>query len=228
MRDYPATKPEPKHRRAVFLDRDGTINEDAHYPHDPEDLRFCPGALEGLKILAKLPLDIIIVSNQPGIAYGFYTETQMQIFNEVLFNGIHTAGGRIDSLYYCPHHGLRHFKEIPKRELPCYYSKPFPGMLLEAARDWEIDLSKSFMIGDRFTDIVAGQLVGCHSILVQFSGANPDKESKLLIEPNDHAITLEQAANIIELIIRKEIFELLKEKYDPPHSTDQDDEGKLE
>jgi histidinol-phosphate phosphatase family protein len=87
----------------VFLDRDGTINADTHFPYRTEDLEFVPGAVEGLKQLAKLPLDIIVVSNQAGIALGLFTRAQMSEFNAELRSRVEAFGARIDAFYFCPH-----------------------------------------------------------------------------------------------------------------------------
>jgi histidinol-phosphate phosphatase family protein len=150
MRDWPPICT-PRHRRAVFVDQDGTINVDTHFPHRAEEIDFISRALEGLRLLATLPLDVIVVSNQAGIALGIFTREQMSQFNAELRSRVEGCGGRIDAFYYCPHLEPKHLA---------------PGMLFEAAEDFSFDLSQSFMIGDKTSDIAAGRSAGCVTILV--------------------------------------------------------------
>ncbi len=102
MRDWPK-RVVPHNRVAVFLDRDGTINVDTHYPYRVSELEFLPGVLSALNALAALPVDIIVVSNQAGIALGMYTLDAMAAFNAELRRRVAESGGRIDAFYYCPH-----------------------------------------------------------------------------------------------------------------------------
>lgn len=177
MRDYPKM-PRVRYKRAVFIDRDGTINRDTHYPYKLEDLLIIPGAVAGLKILSSLVLDIIVISNQGGIALQLFTKEDMSGFNQELRKRVEKAGARIDAFYYCPHFER---KNLPRRQDACSCSKPAPGMLLEAAKDYQIDLSRSFLIGDRNSDIAAGLAVNCMTLLVK-SGAieknNCDRDCK--------------------------------------------------
>jgi len=178
----------------VFLDRDGTINVDTHYPHKVNELHFVPGALEGLASLAKLPLHIIVASNQAGIALGRFTRDQMSEFNAELKSRIASEEGRIDAFYFCPHLERKH---LPPDVLPCECSKPSPGMLLEAVKDFQVDLTRSFMIGDTTFDIAAGKSVGCVTILVD-TGKRGKEEGALLIQPDRFAENLQEAARIVE------------------------------
>ncbi|MGH9424582.1 MAG: D-glycero-alpha-D-manno-heptose-1,7-bisphosphate 7-phosphatase [Thermoanaerobaculia bacterium] len=162
MRDWPPLVA-PRFRNAVFLDRDGTINIDTHYPYKVEDLEFLPGALQALVALADLPAHIIVVSNQAGIALGMYTRDAMSAFNHRLRHIVENAGGRIDAFYYCPH---REQKDLAPGERPCPCSKPAPGMLLEASADFRLDLSHSVLAGDKASDVAAGTAAGCYTILV--------------------------------------------------------------
>jgi D-glycero-D-manno-heptose 1,7-bisphosphate phosphatase len=162
MRDWP---PEvvPRYPTAVFLDRDGTINVDTHYPHRIADLELLPRSGEALALLAKLAVQIIVISNQAGIALGMYTREAMSAFNRELRARVEQHGGRIDAFYYCPH---REPKDLGPGEVACFCSKPAPGLLVEAARDFELDLSRSFIIGDKVSDAQAGRAVQTHSILL--------------------------------------------------------------
>jgi D-glycero-D-manno-heptose 1,7-bisphosphate phosphatase len=196
MRDWPPN-PSPNYKRAIFLDRDGTINVDTHYPHDYKLLEVIPEAYEGMKVLSKLPLDIIIISNQGGIALGIFTKRQMSKFNEELRTRIVKYGGRIDAFYYCPHLEPKNLKNGQK---PCNCSKPAPGMLLEAANDFNIDLSKSFIIGDKTSDIAAGKVVGCTGILVK-TGKAGKEEGSLPIEIEYVSENLYEAAIMVKSFI---------------------------
>ena len=193
MRDWPEN-PTPHYRRAVLLDRDGTINIDTHYPHQAELLEIIPEAIDGLKMLAGLPLHIIVVSNQGAIALGIFTREQMSQFNAELRSRVEHAGGRIDAFYFCPHLESKH---LPPGVSPCACSKPSPGMLLEAAKDFELDLSRSFFIGDKTSDISAGESVGCVTILVK-SGKAGKEEGALPVEPKYFAENLYDAALIVQ------------------------------
>jgi len=199
MRDWPSN-PELRYMHAVFLDRDGTINVDTHYPHDYKLLEVIPEAYEGMKILSELPLDIIVVSNQAGIKLGIFTKDQMSRFNEELRIRIERYGGRIDAFYYCPH---LEPKNLKKGQTPCNCSKPAPGMLLEAANDFDIDLSKSFIIGDKTSDIAAGMAVGCTGILVK-TGKAGKEEGFLPIKIDHLAENLYEAAIMVKTFIDEE------------------------
>lgn len=154
----------PKHYRGVFIDRDGTINVDTHYTHKIKELELLPSVEEGFKELSELPLDIIVVSNQAGIALGYFTQNKMSKFNKKLRNKITKKGGRIDAFYFCPHLEPKH---LGLNETPSDCSKPASGMLFEAAKDFDFDLEKSYLIGNKLTDTEAGNQVGCKTILIE-------------------------------------------------------------
>ncbi|HGE70333.1 TPA: HAD family hydrolase [Candidatus Poribacteria bacterium] len=202
MRDYP---PKPVHiyNRAVFLDRYGTINVDTHYPYDASLLEIIPRSLDGIKILSRLPVHIIVVSNQAGIALGIFTRKDMSNFNKELRSRVERASGRIDAFYYCPH---LEPKNLTKGQMPCNCSKPAPGLLLEAARDFNIDLSKSFIIGDKTSDIVAGEVVGCTGILVK-TGKGGKEEGALPIKTNIIVDDLYEASLVVQSLIEHEELE---------------------
>lgn len=176
------------------MDRDGTINVDSHFPHDPADFALIEGAVEGLKILSKLPVHVIVASNQAGIALGYFNESAMVRFNEVLRKRVHDVGGRIDAFYYCPH---REAIDLPADATPCECSKPAPGMLIEAANDFGLSLAGSFMIGDKNSDVAAGQRVGCTTILVRTGKAGRDRITTP-VHPHYFCNDLKEAAFLIE------------------------------
>ncbi len=196
MRDWPP-KSEPRYEHAVFLDRDGTINVDTHFPHRVESLEFIPKAIEGLRVLSALPLHIIVVSNQAGIALNIFTVEQMSQFNTELRTRIEHAGARIDAFYFCPHLEAKH---LSPEVSACACSKPSPGMLLEAAKDFQLDLSRSFLIGDKTSDIAAGERVGCVTILLK-TGKAGREESALPIESEYLAENLYEGALLVRALL---------------------------
>ncbi|MBN2003158.1 MAG: HAD family hydrolase [Anaerolineae bacterium] len=194
MRDWPKDNVVSQYRRAVFLDRDGTINVDTHYPHAVEDLLMIPGATEALEILAGLPLHIVIVSNQAGIPLGYFTKAQMSEFNGAIRSKIEQAKGRIDAFYFCPY---LEPKNLPPGVTAHECSKPSPGMLIEASQDFGFDLAESFMVGDKTSDIAAGEKVGCVTILVR-TGKAGKEEGAVPVQPTHHAEDILDAAKIIQ------------------------------
>lgn len=193
MRDWPR-RIVPRYQRAVFLDRDGTLNRDTHYPHRIEELFIDAAVLQGLRFLARLPLHIIVVSNQAGIAKALFTEPEMSAFNAELRRRLESVGGRIDAFYFCPHLESR---DLPPGSPVCRCSKPNPGMLEEAAADFHLDLPSCFMIGDKKSDVAAGQAVGATTILLTTGKAGRDEY--ILSRPPDvtHA-NLYQALEWVE------------------------------
>jgi len=193
MRDWPQ-EPSPQYGRAVFLDRDGTINVDTQYAHEVQSLELIPKAIDGLKILSTLQCHLIVVANQAGIALGIFSEEQMSEFNKEIRIRAERSGARIDGFYYCPH---LEAKDIQSGTPMCKCSKPSPGMLMEAANDLRLDLSKSFIIGDRTSDIAAGESAGCATILVR-TGEGGKEEGALPVVPDYVAENLYEAALIIQ------------------------------
>ena len=151
-------------RRAVFLDRDGTLNKDVGYVHRKEDWQWLPGVAEALKRLRAVGYVLVVVSNQSGIARGMYDRESLRLLEEWVNAELAAKNAAIDAWYYCPH--------LPEITGPCECRKPEPGLLLQAARDLELDLSNSWMIGDRVRDVKAGLAAGCQSILLHPEGSD--------------------------------------------------------
>jgi len=135
---------------AVFLDRDGTINEDVNYLSSPDQLVLLPTVLEAMKIFQRAGYLIVIVSNQSGVARGFFEEEKLREINKKLEDMIQEAGVVIAGNYYCPHH---YEEGIVKYRQKCDCRKPQIGMIKKAAMELDIDLSSSALIGDKVTDI---------------------------------------------------------------------------
>lgn len=139
--------------KAIILDRDGTINIEKDYLHKIEDFEFEEGVVEGLKILADLGYIFVVVTNQSGIARGYYTEEDLEILNNYIGKILEKEGVKIEKFYFCPHHPE---KGVGKYKIDCNCRKPNPGMLEEAIKEFNIDREKSFMVGDNISDIEAG------------------------------------------------------------------------
>jgi len=150
-------------RPAVFLDRDGTINVEKNYLYRIEDFEFIPGAQEAIRRLKDAGYLVIVVTNQSGVARGYFTLKDVHQLHEHMQAELAKYGTAIDAFYVCPHHPSEGGGEY---KFDCACRKPAPGMLLQAASDFGIDLHRSFMVGDKVADIEAGQSVGCHTVLV--------------------------------------------------------------
>jgi len=150
-------------RRAVFLDRDGTINVEKDYLCRPEEFTFIPGAPQAIRALKDAGFLVIVVSNQSGVARGYFGPAEVEALHAHMQSELAPFATAIDAFYYCPHHPLA---GVAPYRVDCDCRKGRPGMLLQAAREYGIDLSRSFMIGDKAADIEAGQAAGCTSVLV--------------------------------------------------------------
>jgi D-glycero-D-manno-heptose 1,7-bisphosphate phosphatase len=139
-------------RPAAFLDRDGVLNFDRGYAHKPEDIEMIPGAAAAVRLLNEAGYYVFVVTNQSGVARGLYSEAAIEHVHRHMQDILKAEGAHIDAFYYCPHHPDGSVKEFA---IPCRCRKPEPGMLEQAARDWPIDLARSFLIGDRDHDLAA-------------------------------------------------------------------------
>ncbi len=151
-------------RAAVFLDRDGTINVEAGYIRDLQDLSLMPGAGQAVKRLNDAGIPVILATNQSGPARGYYPESWIHTLHDSLSALLHQCGAHLDAVYYCPHlpDGT-----VPEYSLACQCRKPEPGMLNEAAQRHGLNLAESYMVGDKSTDVEVGQRVGSKTILLR-------------------------------------------------------------
>jgi histidinol-phosphate phosphatase family protein len=154
--------------RAVFLDRDGTIARDVHYCRRVEDFELLPGVPEAMKLLNASGFKVVVITNQSGIARGYFTEETLERIHRKMEAELAEHGAHVDAIYYCPHH--------PDDNCDC--RKPRPKMVLQAAQDINIDLSQSFVIGDLKMDIELGKAVGAKTILVGDSLSSKAAEVK--------------------------------------------------
>ncbi len=166
-------------RMAVFLDRDGTINEEAAYLNRLEKLRLIPGAAEAIRRINESGLMAVVVTNQSGVARGLFDEAFVKKTNAYLQDILRAEGASIDAFYFCPHHPTEG-RGIYLQTCRC--RKPAPGMLLRAAEELRIDLRRSYLIGDALTDIEAGNSVGVKGILVR-TGCGEESVAALAADP---------------------------------------------
>jgi D-glycero-D-manno-heptose 1,7-bisphosphate phosphatase len=162
-------------RRAVFLDRDGTINIEREFLHRPEEFQFIPGAAQAIRLLKQAGFRVIVVTNQSGIARGYYDEAAVDCLHRYMDEELARFGASIDAYYFCPHHPEYSIDDNGKA---CECRKPQAGMLLKAAADFSLDLSASFIIGDKLADVQAGLNAGCRPILVR-TGYGAEEATKL-------------------------------------------------
>lgn len=151
-------------RPALFLDRDGTIIEDVDYLSGPEQIRLIPGAAGAIAEANRVGMKVIVVTNQSGVARGRFPESQVAVVHARLSELLHDEGAQIDGYYYCPHLPTA---DVASYRQECQCRKPRPGMLVTAAHEHGLDLSQSWMIGDKLSDLEAGAAVGCRTILVR-------------------------------------------------------------
>lgn len=151
-------------RRAVFLDRDGTLNVEAGYIKDPKDFRLYPWTAQAVRQINQSRMLAIVVTNQSGIARGFYPESTVLAMHDKLQALLAAEGAHLDAIYYCPHHPTAGINEFA---LDCNCRKPKPGLLLGAAERYGIDLRSSYMIGDKALDVQVGRAAGATALLLR-------------------------------------------------------------
>ncbi len=150
-------------RPAVFLDRDGTINEQMGYINHISRFHLLPGVGAAIRRLNEHGLPVVVVTNQSGLARGYFPEALLDQVHDLMREQLAAEGARIDGLYICPHHPEAKEKKF---RLACDCRKPRTGLLEQAARELDLDLARSFMVGDRWSDLECGARVGATPILV--------------------------------------------------------------
>ena len=180
-----------RHASAVFLDKDGTLIEDVPYNVDPARIRLMPGAREAVVELARAGFRLVVVSNQPGVGLGYFPVEALGAVERRLRQLLEAAGVRLLGCYFCPHAPV-----TPGEADACGCRKPAPGLLIRAARDHDIDLRSSWMVGDILDDVEAGRAAGCRTVLVDTGG---ETEWRRAPARTPHAVVndLRAAARII-------------------------------
>ena len=161
-------------RPAVFLDRDGVINQETGYVHKVDEFHFIDGVFSACREISKAGYRLIVITNQAGIARGYYSEADFHQLTKWMLDTFRQQGIEIDDVYYCPHHPV-HGVGAYRRDCDC--RKPAPGMILRASKEHSLDLQHSILVGDKATDIAAGRAagVGC-CVLVQTGHPVGDKD----------------------------------------------------
>jgi D-glycero-D-manno-heptose 1,7-bisphosphate phosphatase len=168
-------------RPAAFLDRDGTVLEEAGYLDRLERLVFFPFAVDAIRLLNRAGYAVVIVTNQSGVGRGMYEEAFVHTAHAVIDERVTAGGGCVDGFYYCPHHPNA---EIERYRRDCDCRKPRAGMLRAAAADLNLDLSRSYAIGDKWTDVQAGVAAGARGVLVRTGyGRSTETSVRRHVEP---------------------------------------------
>ena len=181
-------------KKALFLDRDGTINEEVGFLYEVEKIKILEGVAEVIKKAKEKGYLIIVISNQSGIGRGYFESKDVEKINQRIKNILRRKGAKIDTFYFCPH----------SPEEGCSCRKPMPGLFLKAAEEWDIDLSFSLCVGDRVRDVEAGVRAGIKRNFLLLTGAGKEERKKLATLP----LNKYQGANV-EVI--KSIREILPE-----------------
>lgn len=159
--------PTPTSRPAVFFDRDGVLNLDTGYTHRIDDLRLIDGAAAAVRRFNDAGWWVFVVTNQSGVARGYYDEAAVHRFNAALQAALDTGGAHVDAFYHCPHHPDG---AVAAYACVCNCRKPATGMIDRAIADWPVDVTRSILIGDRDTDLQAADAAGLRGWL--FAGGN--------------------------------------------------------
>ncbi len=160
-------------QKAIFLDRDGTINKYVGFLRKPEDFELIPGIAEAIRCINASGYLCILITNQPVIARGEVTWGQLDEIHNKMETELGLAGAYLDGIYFCPHHPHGGYEgEVPELKVECMCRKPRPGMIFKAAQDFNIDLSQSWMIGDGENDVKAGLAAGCKTVLITGEGSD--------------------------------------------------------
>jgi D-glycero-D-manno-heptose 1,7-bisphosphate phosphatase len=187
-------------RSAVFLDRDGVINEEVQYLCHPDQLQLIPGAATAIRCLNLAHIPVVVVTNQAGVARGYFTEEAVGQIHAALAELIGREGARIDRFYYCPHHPT---EGMAPYRVHCQCRKPRPGLLHGAAKELDIDLGQSVMIGDKISDLEAGWRVGCATVLV-LTGYGHETYEQLVAQPFQPGHVCADLAHAVDWFLTKE------------------------
>lgn len=177
-------------RRAIFIDRDGTLNEEVGYIRDRAQFRLYDFAAEAVRRINEAGWLAIVITNQSGIARGLLTEEFLGQVHEKMKDELAQAGARVDAIYYCPHHAS---VGQPPYRLDCDCRKPKPGLLRRAAEEFQLDLAQCVVIGDRFRDVETAQAVGARGVLVLTGYGQEELDSPSGVQPDHVAVNLLEA-----------------------------------
>lgn len=189
-------------RRAIFLDKDGTLVENVPYNVDPSRVVWARGVPEGLRQLQQAGFDLFIITNQSGVARGYFPETALVALVEYLRSQFHEFGVTLAGFYYCPHHpdGV-----VSPYAIDCDCRKPQPGLLRQAAQEHDIDLAQSWFVGDILHDVEAGRAAGCRTVLID-NGNETEWELSLSRLPHHIVPHFLEAAQLITAISSETVY----------------------
>ncbi len=182
--------------KAIFLDKDGTLIDDVPYNVDPARIVLAPGSREGLRLLHQMGYPLIVITNQSGVARGYFSESALSAVEQRLRELLAEISVPLAGFYYCPHHpgGV-----VPNYAIECDCRKPQPGLLTTAARELGICLSQSWFVGDILNDVEAGRAAGCRTILID-NGNETEWELSRQRLPHHIVTDLTEAARVIMAI----------------------------
>ena len=182
-------------KKAVFLDRDGTIIRHIELMRRVSDIKILPRAESVLKSFNKLGFVVVVITNQPVVARGLATPKEIDEIHAVLINRFEKKGAKIDAVYFCPHHPNG---DVKKYRLKCHCRKPEPGMILKAMKKFKINPKLSYMIGDAMIDVVSGKRAGLKTILVKTGPGHARDAEFAAIKPDFTVKNLTQALKIVQ------------------------------
>lgn len=182
--------------QAVFFDRDGTLIKDKHYLDNPDEVEWYEGTFGTLRALRDAGYKIVVVTNQSGVARGKFGEETVQAIHERMERDLADEGIEVEGFYYCPY---LEEADVERYRRDSDLRKPSPGMLLEAAEDHDLDLGASVMVGDKPSDVEAGNRVGCRTILVETGKSVDDEAFTGKAEPD---VVLPSIADVAENVRR--------------------------
>jgi D-glycero-D-manno-heptose 1,7-bisphosphate phosphatase len=188
-------------QRAVFLDRDGTLSEEVGYISNPTRFRLYPYTAEAISKLHDNGWLVIVVTNQSGVARGYFPEEMVHEVHQILSTELNAAGTFVDAIYYCAHHPA---VGDERYRLDCGCRKPKPGLILTAGKDFDLDLSKSWMIGDRYSDIELAHNAGTKSVLVMTGYGRGEWENQKHSWKHQPDIVADDLLEAVELLLKKE------------------------
>lgn len=189
---------------AVFLDRDGVILDLVHHLRRVEDMKLAPGMAEAIRELNRRAISVIVATNQSAVARGLISEAELGQLHREMVKKLAAAGAKLDAIYYCPHHPK---VGIPPYKISCYCRKPAPGMIIRAARENDLDLDRSVLIGDTLSDIEAAARAGVKRTILVRTGYGVEEEARIgraYAKPD--AVFQDAPSAITDLLGERQIF----------------------
>lgn len=190
--------------RAIFIDRDGTLSEEVGYVNHPTRFHLFPYSATAVKLLHEHGWKVIVITNQAGVARGYFTEQMVHAVHEIMTAELKAAGTFVDAIYYCAHHPT--VGEEPYR-YDCDCRKPKPGLIIQARKDFDLDLNNSWMIGDRYSDVELARNAGVRSVLVMSGYGRGEWEQQQQSGAYQPDITADNLLKAVEQLLKVEAVE---------------------